>query len=80
MATSSSWNGWLNAHLVYPDDVNNQQTFSLHWPEAASSTDGNGDMVIERDGIVELKLIFEKSSDFFGRITIYDLSLLGTVL
>jgi len=48
---------------VYPEDVNRRQTFDL----------GIG------AGVMSVKLVFEQSSDFFGRITVYDLKLEGTL-
>ena len=49
---------------IYPEDSNRQQTFDL--PEV--------------NAVEELKLVFEKSSDFFGRITVYDLQLWGDII
>ena len=46
---------------IYPEDVNRKQIFEL--PETPP--------------VQELKLVFEESSDFFGRITIYDLRIMG---
>lgn len=46
---------------IYAEDVNRMQTFDL--PSSSA--------------IHQLKLIFEQSSDFFGRITIYDLQIDG---
>lgn len=50
-------------HLVYiyPEDANRKQTFEL--PETPP--------------VKEMKLVFEESSDFFGRITVYDLQITG---
>ncbi|KAJ7610833.1 galactose-binding domain-like protein [Roridomyces roridus] len=59
--------GWnLLAH-VFPEDINRRQEFSLQ--QQASSA-----------GVNALRLEFEESSDFFGRITVYELKLLGTIL
>lgn len=55
------WKKWTN---VYPEDVNRRQTFDLQ-------TDG------VQDKIQSLRIVFEESSDFFGRVTVYDLQLLG---
>ncbi|KAJ3796662.1 galactose-binding domain-like protein [Lentinula aff. detonsa] len=54
---------WTVLKYVYPEDVNRRQTFTLPTPT--------------RLGISALKLTFETSSDFFGRVTIYDLELKG---
>jgi len=53
---------WETKQNVYPEDVNRRQIFELDL----------GDVPIRT-----LKLVFEQSSDFFGRITIYDLDILG---
>ncbi|KIL71640.1 hypothetical protein M378DRAFT_1020533 [Amanita muscaria Koide BX008] len=62
---SSDWQ--ILAH-VYPEDVNRRQSFDLT-PSEPHLVD---------DGVTGLKLVFEKSSDFFGRITVYDLKLEGS--
>ena len=53
---------WKILGQLYPEDVNRRQTFLL--PGGESKVD-------------QLKLTFEESSDFFGRITIYELDVLG---
>ncbi|KDR85581.1 hypothetical protein GALMADRAFT_218677 [Galerina marginata CBS 339.88] len=60
---------WLVLTTIYPEDVNRGQIFDLipAQPE------------LLKEGISTLKLLFESSSDFFGRITIYDLKLEGTI-
>lgn len=55
------WKPWTK---VYPEDVNRKQSFDLPVGEIP-------------DGVRSLKIVFEESSDFFGRITVYDLQLLG---
>ena len=60
---------WTILTNVYPEDVNRRQSFDL----IPSETD-------IANGVTGLKLIFEESSDFFGRITIYDLKLEGCIL
>ncbi|ESK96165.1 nuclear receptor 2c2-associated [Moniliophthora roreri MCA 2997] len=57
--------GWKFLTNIYPEDVNRRQTFDL---SGAPDT-----------GVDGLKLTFEESSDFFGRITVYDLKLEGSV-
>jgi hypothetical protein len=52
---------WQELTRIYPEDVNRAQTFDL--------TTG--------DPVNGIKLIFEESSDFFGRITVYDLMIEG---
>ncbi|KDQ07053.1 hypothetical protein BOTBODRAFT_39105 [Botryobasidium botryosum FD-172 SS1] len=45
---------------VFPEDVNRRQSFPLDVPSS---------------GITQFKVVFEESSDFFGRITVYDMRL-----
>jgi len=45
---------------IFPEDVNRRQRFAVTPPAS---------------GVTELRLVFEESSDFFGRITLYDLDL-----
>ena len=52
---------------VFPEDVNRVQVFDLRLSEQIIS-----------GGASALKLVFEESSDFFGRITIYDLKVEGS--
>jgi hypothetical protein len=54
---------WTLHDQIFPEDVNRAQLFVLK-PLA--------------DPIQQIKLVFLQSTDFFGRITIYDLQLLGT--
>ncbi|KAF8628210.1 hypothetical protein AX15_003998 [Amanita polypyramis BW_CC] len=59
---------WKILTHVYPEDVNRRQSFDLIPPDPHMLT----------SGATSLKLLFEESSDFFGRITIYDLKLEGS--
>ena len=59
-----AWRTWTQ---VFPEDVNRIQNFDL----PAEGIDG---------GTKSLKLVFEKSYDFFGRVTVYDIQLKGSVL
>lgn len=52
----------------YPDDINDMQIFQLD-SDAASSPVNN---------VKKLSIVFEKSSDFFGRIIIYHMELQST--
>lgn len=54
---------WRLIAQVFPEDINRRQTFAL-------TSSGNP----ARD-LVRLKIVFEESSDFFGRITLYNLEL-----
>ncbi|RPD64680.1 hypothetical protein L226DRAFT_497974 [Lentinus tigrinus ALCF2SS1-7] len=60
---------WGALTRIYPEDVNRKQTFELV-PNDAHLTEG---------GVESLKLVFEESSDFFGRITVYNMQLFGTI-
>ncbi|KAF9532090.1 galactose-binding domain-like protein [Crepidotus variabilis] len=59
--------GWTTFATVYPEDVNRQQVFELK----------PSDSDVLEEGTSIIKFVFEESSDFFGRITIYDLRLEG---
>ncbi|EDR15892.1 uncharacterized protein LACBIDRAFT_301317 [Laccaria bicolor S238N-H82] len=61
---------WQVLTSIYPEDVNRRQVFDLK-PIGAVS--------LER-GVTGLRLLFEESSDFFGRITVYDLKVEGTII
>ena len=60
----SKWRIWTQ---IFPEDANRSQRFEL-------PSEG------VEEGVESLKLVFEKSSDFFGRITVYDIQLQGTLL
>ncbi|OBZ80069.1 Nuclear receptor 2C2-associated protein [Grifola frondosa] len=61
---------WKTFTRIFPEDVNRKQIFQLTPIDPALS----------QKEIDSLKLVFEESSDFFGRITVYDLQLEGTVI
>ncbi|KII93288.1 hypothetical protein PLICRDRAFT_694498 [Plicaturopsis crispa FD-325 SS-3] len=61
---------WVPLTSIYPEDVNRRQSFDLD-TEALSEAG---------EGVQGLKIVFEESSDFFGRITVYDIKIFGTVL
>lgn len=63
---SSPQSGWETLTRIYPEDVNRKQVFELF-----------GVVEQVQDGIQTIKLVFEESSDFFGRITVYDLDIEG---
>ncbi len=52
---------WQELTHIYPEDVNRAQMFDLSITEPVGS----------------IKLVFEESSDFFGRVTVYDLMVEG---
>jgi hypothetical protein len=54
---------WQELTRIYPEDVNRAQRFDL--------TPG--------EPVKGMKLVFEESSDFFGRITVYDLMIEGQI-
>jgi hypothetical protein len=63
---------WHTLTHIYPEDVNRRQSFELKTEEEVQRlVDG---------GVDSIKLVFEQSSDFFGRITVYDLEVDGLVL
>ncbi|KAE9388952.1 hypothetical protein BT96DRAFT_890282 [Gymnopus androsaceus JB14] len=92
--SESSTNQWTFLTYIYPEDVNRKQTFTLprlpsssalplsdkptseFIPSVEADSTGSGPDV----GVTALKLTFESSSDFFGRVTVYDLRLEGYVL
>lgn len=55
---------WQLFTHIFPEDVNRRQEFVI------SSQD-------DEQTVDQMKLLFEESSDFFGRITIYDLGVEG---
>lgn len=61
LANEDATSGLKHLTTIYPEDVNRRQIFEL--PETGR--------------VQEIKFIFEESSDFFGRITIYDLQIMG---
>ncbi|KZO94026.1 galactose-binding like protein, partial [Calocera viscosa TUFC12733] len=63
ISTSSTSSNWKPVATIYPQDNNFRQTFKI---------EGEGARV---EGAVRLE--FPKSSDFFGRVVVYDLDLLG---
>ncbi|KAF8301444.1 galactose-binding like protein [Clavulina sp. PMI_390] len=69
--SSTEEQDWVLSDRIFPDDVNRRQSFSL-----ANKT-------LDQTAIksyAQLKLVFEQSSDFFGRIVVYDLSIDGDVV
>ena len=60
---------WDFLSHIYPEDVNRRQIFDLV-PTQPELLEG---------GVSSVKIVFEESSDFFGRITVYDLKLEGTL-
>lgn len=57
-------------NCFYPDDINDMQTFMLN--DKADVSDGKA-----LENVKKLSILFEKSSDFFGRIIIYHFELLA---
>lgn len=64
--------GWNNLTRIYPEDVNRRQSFDLN--------PGQNVQELVEKGVESVKLVFEESSDFFGRVTVYDLELEGQVI
>jgi len=61
---------WQLLRSIYPEDVNREQSFDLYPLESD----------IVNSGVVSVRLVFEKSSDFFGRIIIYNMKLKGIII
>jgi hypothetical protein len=61
-SSSPSSTDWSVLESVYPEDTNHAQDFALS-PAPAP--------------VHALKLVFHQSTDFFGRITLYDMRILG---
>ncbi len=66
-AEKGQWRKWSS---IFPEDVNRKQTFDLA-PSEQDLADGN---------VESVKLVFEESSDFFGRVTVYDLQIWGVAV
>ena len=71
MALSDSEKQWHTLTRIYPEDVNRRQVFDLIPVDPSQA--------LAEKGIDCLRLLFEESSDFFGRITVYDLEIQGHV-
>lgn len=56
----------------YPTDSNRNQQFSVEPTEEDVGEDG-----VKDSGAKEWKIEFEKGSDFFGRITVYEFEVWG---
>ncbi|KAG6829773.1 hypothetical protein H0H92_003563 [Tricholoma furcatifolium] len=73
---TARWNAWTS---IYPEDVNRRQTFDLP-PYVSVHEQGPTESQSEPEpGMRAVKLVFKQSSDFFGRITVYDLNIEGTL-
>ena len=60
---------WEFLDRFFPEDVNRKQTFSIQDRQLG-----------HKKSCEHLRIVFEQSSDFFGRIVIYDLDLDGDTL
>jgi hypothetical protein len=60
---------WHTMTQIYPEDVNRRQVFDLVPIDQTKA----------EKGVDCLRLLFEESSDFFGRITVYDLDIQGKI-
>lgn len=65
----SGSDSWILIGNIFPEDVNRPQTFTV------SNTGGPKEEALYN----QLRLVFEQSSDFFGRIVVYNLSIDGDV-
>ena len=79
---------WTLLTYVYPEDVNRKQKFDLTVHSREGETHVQAEVTGETNGasseaaeqpVAQVKLVFEQSSDFFGRVTIYDLDIHDTV-
>ncbi|KAG2047043.1 hypothetical protein BDR06DRAFT_125596 [Suillus hirtellus] len=70
VSESSGRPEWQTWTYIHPEDANRRQTFDL-----ITNSDG-----LPGEGIQSMKLVFEESSDFYGRITIYELKIEGVLL
>ncbi|KAJ7724242.1 galactose-binding domain-like protein [Mycena metata] len=70
-ASTDTGNGWQTLTYIFPEDINRRQEFSLKTESSVADISA---------GIDRLRLEFEESSDFFGRITLYDMKLHGTTV
>jgi len=69
LLSPESVKGWQHFSNIYPEDVNRRQIFDLE----------PADPDLIASGIRAIKFVFNASSDFFGRITVYDFKLEGSV-
>lgn len=82
-SSSSAQKDWRLRKRFFPDDSNRRQAFELApdeavEPEGSAELEGEQRQQSEDDGWArEWKIEFEKSSDFFGRITVYELEVWG---
>ncbi|KAF8603767.1 hypothetical protein BDV93DRAFT_532992 [Ceratobasidium sp. AG-I] len=65
-ADTSGAPSWSSVAQIFPDDINRRQMFAL--TPTAERPDSKWEFA-------RLKIVFEESSDFFGRITLYNLEL-----
>ena len=63
---------WRFMTHIFPEDVNRRQTFDISSGVATANE-------AKTAAVDQIKLVFEESSDFFGRITVYDLGLEGYI-
>jgi len=67
-SATSGDNDWTRLARIFPDDVNRPQTFDIVPPDKV------------QEGVAKLMIVFEESSDLFGRIIVYDLRVEGDVI
>lgn len=60
---------WQVVAKIFPEDTNRRQTFAL-------TSDGDQIAIGQLKDLVRVKVVFEESSDFFGRITLYNLDII----
>jgi hypothetical protein len=57
---------WVPAGRAEPDDVNDAQYFALELPAGVAAA-----------GVRSLRVVFNSSTDFYGRVTVYKLDVLA---
>jgi hypothetical protein len=70
IVSSDNEKEWHTISRIFPEDVSRRQIFDIVPADPSR---------VER-GVDYLKLLFEESSDFFGRITVYDLEIKGEIV
>eukprot|EP00762_Andalucia_godoyi_P001288 ANDGO_04876.mRNA.1 hypothetical protein DICPUDRAFT_31641 len=64
---------------LFPKNMNGDQTFAFPSSTDASSSSPSTTTTTTTRKCVHLQLLFPGSTDFYGRITVYKLDILGTV-
>lgn len=65
VAESSSSSSWAELQTINCKDINDPQSFDIDYLPVA------GDLIV----VKKLKILFTESTDFYGRITIYNVDI-----